>query len=78
MNCGKNYVVKCPLIESLPEAWTYTDTILEDHAAVFFGIDGRSDVICGNQKHILQLFEELSRCNMSRKGLLGVLKDANK
>ena len=74
-NCGKRYVPKCPIIERLPDEWTYTGTVLDEHVSPFFGIEGKPGIACAEGRYIGQLFEEVVRCDRARKGMMGVLKD---
>lgn len=76
-NCGKRYVLTCPLARELKPEWEYTNTVLEDNNVVFRQMQEDHNFLCMKKDNILQLSEEVIRCNNARKNILTLIHAAD-
>lgn len=76
-SCGKRYIISCPLVSQLKPEWEYTETVLEDNSVVFRQMAEDHNFLCMKKDNILQLSEEVLRCNSARKNMLTLIHAAD-
>lgn len=50
---------------------------MEDTSQVFKNYPTDSTLLCMSKRHILEIFEEVNRCEFARKGMLNLIKAAD-
>lgn len=64
-------------MDKVSPEWSYNTTVLENNTAVFRQMGDDHNFLCMKKDNILEIFQEVTRCDVARKSLLNLIKVAD-
>lgn len=72
------YKISCPIAQHIKPEWDYLFEYPEDDGLTFKDYTDDDNYILIKKNDVIFMFWELNKCDTARKGLLGLVRSADK